>query len=153
MFLPTYRAWVVVLLAGGLPRHLVRDRTHQARRLPARRDREPDLVQAFGVNVPRMITLTYGFGVGAGRAGRRAWPRRSIRSVRTMGAEPDHRRVRGGGDRRHGLDHGLDRHRLRARPDRGPDQGVLSGGVQHGDLRHHGDRAAGPAGRPVRTQK
>src|SRR3546814_3412257 len=24
----------------------------------------PDLVQAFGINVPRMITLTYGFGVG-----------------------------------------------------------------------------------------
>ena len=23
----------------------------------------PDLVQAFGINVPRMITLTYGFGV------------------------------------------------------------------------------------------
>ena len=26
------------------------------------------------------------------------------------------------------------------------------GGVEHGDLRHHGDRAAGPAGRPVRTE-
>src|SRR5207249_12177085 len=24
----------------------------------------PTLVQAFGINVPRMITLTYGFGVG-----------------------------------------------------------------------------------------
>ena len=25
----------------------------------------PTLVRAFGINVPRMITLTYGFGVGA----------------------------------------------------------------------------------------
>ena len=32
----------------------------------------PALVQAFGINVPRMITLTYGFGVGAGGARRRA---------------------------------------------------------------------------------
>ena len=31
----------------------------------------PALVQAFGINVPRMITLTYGFGVGAGGARRR----------------------------------------------------------------------------------
>ena len=31
----------------------------------------PTLVRAFGINVPRMITLTYGFGVGARRAGRR----------------------------------------------------------------------------------
>ena len=35
----------------------------------------PQLVQAFGVNVPRMITLTYGFGVGlAGLAGVMAAP-------------------------------------------------------------------------------
>jgi branched-chain amino acid transport system permease protein len=35
----------------------------------------PQLVQAFGINVPRMITLTYGFGVGlAGLAGVMAAP-------------------------------------------------------------------------------
>ena len=39
-----------------------------------------------------------------------------------------------------------------ARHHRGPDQGVLPGGVEHGDLRHHGDRAAGAAGRPVRAE-
>ena len=39
-----------------------------------------------------------------------------------------------------------------ARRDRGPDQGVLPGSLQHRDLRHHGDRAADPAGRPVRTE-
>ncbi|MGH8598932.1 MAG: branched-chain amino acid ABC transporter permease, partial [Gammaproteobacteria bacterium] len=35
----------------------------------------PSLVQAFGINVPRMITLTYGFGVAlAGFAGVMAAP-------------------------------------------------------------------------------
>jgi branched-subunit amino acid ABC-type transport system permease component len=42
----------------------------------------PTLVQAFGINVPRMITLTYGFGVGAGGACAACWPRRSTRSAR-----------------------------------------------------------------------
>jgi branched-chain amino acid transport system permease protein len=63
MFLPNYRAWVIVASLVTCAWHLVRDRAHQARRLPARRHREPALVQAFGINVPRMITLTYGFGV------------------------------------------------------------------------------------------
>ena len=29
-------------------------------------------MQAFGINVPRMITLTYGFGVGLAALARRA---------------------------------------------------------------------------------
>jgi branched-chain amino acid transport system permease protein len=63
MFLPNYRAWVIVFsLAVCLATWFV-DRAHQARLLPARGHREPALVQAFGINVPRMITLTYGFGV------------------------------------------------------------------------------------------
>src|SRR5262249_59230098 len=68
------------------------------------------------------------------------------------GREPDHRGVRGRGDRRHGLDPGGDHHRLRARADRGIDQGVLPGSVEHGDLRGHGHRPVDPAGRPVRTE-
>ena len=72
----------------------------------------PALVQAFGINVPRMITLTYGFGVAlAALAGVMAAPIYQVNPL--MGAEPDHRGVRRGGDRRHGLDHGRDRHRLR----------------------------------------
>jgi branched-chain amino acid transport system permease protein len=63
MFLPNYRAWVIVSSLDDLHRHLVPDRAHQAGRLPARRDREPGDGAGFGVNVPRMITLTYGFGV------------------------------------------------------------------------------------------
>ena len=42
MFLPNYRAWVVVFSLVDLPLHLVRDRAHPARRLSARRDRKPD---------------------------------------------------------------------------------------------------------------
>jgi branched-chain amino acid transport system permease protein len=73
-----------------------------------------------------MVTLTYGFGVAlAGFAGVLAAP--VIQVTPLMGSEPDHRRVRGGGDRRHGLDPGLDPHRPGAGRDRGPDQGVLSG--------------------------
>ena len=40
MFLPNYRAWVIVAVARGVPRHLVRDREDAARRLSARGDRE-----------------------------------------------------------------------------------------------------------------
>jgi len=46
----------------------------------------PALVQAFGINVPRMITLTYGFGVGlAGLAGVMAAPIYQVNPL--MGAD------------------------------------------------------------------
>jgi branched-chain amino acid transport system permease protein len=46
----------------------------------------PSLVQAFGINVPRMITLTYGFGVGlAALAGVMAAPIYQVNP--TMGAD------------------------------------------------------------------
>jgi branched-chain amino acid transport system permease protein len=46
----------------------------------------PQLVQAFGINVPRMITLTYGFGVGlAALAGVMAAPIYSVSPL--MGAD------------------------------------------------------------------
>ena len=113
MFLPNYRAWVIVASLVVCLSDLVRDRAHQARRVPARRDREPALVQAFGINVPRMITLTYGFGVGlAALAGVMAAPIYQVRPQ--MGANLIIVVVRGGRDRRHGLDHGRHRHRLRA---------------------------------------
>jgi branched-chain amino acid transport system permease protein len=64
MFLPTYRGWVVVFsLAVCLGTWYVIDRTKLGSYLRAATE-NPTLVQAFGVNVPRMITLTYGFGVG-----------------------------------------------------------------------------------------
>ncbi|HET9339087.1 MAG TPA: branched-chain amino acid ABC transporter permease [Casimicrobiaceae bacterium] len=64
MFLPKYRAWVVLAsLAICLSTWYVIERTKLGSYLRAATE-NPAVVQAFGVNVPRMITLTYGFGVG-----------------------------------------------------------------------------------------
>jgi len=64
MFLPKYRAWVVLFsLAVCLVTWYVIERTKLGAYLRAATE-NPALVQAFGINVPRMITLTYGFGVG-----------------------------------------------------------------------------------------
>ena len=63
MFLPNYRAWVVVFsLAVCLTTWFVIERTKLGAYLRAATE-NPTLVRAFGINVPRMITLTYGFGV------------------------------------------------------------------------------------------
>jgi branched-chain amino acid transport system permease protein len=64
MFLPNYRAWVVGFsLAVCLITWFVIERTKLGSYLRAATE-NPTLVRAFGINVPRMITLTYGFGVG-----------------------------------------------------------------------------------------
>ena len=64
MFLPNYRAWVIVAsLAICIGTWFMIERTKLGAYLRAATE-NPSLVQAFGVNVPRMITLTYGFGVG-----------------------------------------------------------------------------------------
>ena len=64
MMLPRYRAWVVVAsLFVCLATWYVVERTKLGAYLRAATE-NPTVVQAFGVNVPRMITLTYGFGVG-----------------------------------------------------------------------------------------
>lgn len=63
MFLPNYRAWVVgVSLAVCLLTWLVIERTRLGSYLRAATE-NATLVQAMGVDVPRMITATYGFGV------------------------------------------------------------------------------------------
>ncbi len=63
MFLPTYRAWVIVFsLVICLSTWYVIERTRLGAYLRAATE-NPTLVQAFGINVPRMVTLTYGFGV------------------------------------------------------------------------------------------
>jgi branched-chain amino acid transport system permease protein len=63
MFLPKYRAWVIIASAVvcGATWYLI-ERTKLGSYLRAATENRM-LVQAFGVNVPRMITLTYGFGV------------------------------------------------------------------------------------------
>jgi len=64
MFLPNYRAWVIVAsLIVCLTTWYVIERTKLGAYLRAATE-NPSLVQAFGINVPRMVTATYGFGVG-----------------------------------------------------------------------------------------
>ena len=86
MFLPNYRAWVIVAsLSVCLATWFVIERTKLGAYLRAATE-NPQLVQAFGVNVPRMITLTYGFGVGlAGLAGVMAAPIYQVNPL--MGAD------------------------------------------------------------------
>ena len=63
MFLPRYRAWVVVIsLTVCLGAWFVIERTRLGAYLRAGTE-NPRLLQAFGVNVPLMFTLTYGLGV------------------------------------------------------------------------------------------
>ncbi len=86
MFLPKYRAWVIVAsLVVCLSTWYVIERTKLGAYLRAATE-NPSLVQAFGINVPRMITLTYGFGVGlAALAGVMAAPVYQVNP--TMGAD------------------------------------------------------------------
>jgi branched-chain amino acid transport system permease protein len=86
MFLPNYRAWVVVFsLVICLATWYVIERTRLGAYLRAATE-NPSLVQAFGIDVPRMITLTYGFGVGlAGLAGVLAAPMYQVNPL--MGAD------------------------------------------------------------------
>jgi branched-chain amino acid transport system permease protein len=86
MFLPTYRAWVIVFsLTVCLTTWFVIERTKLGSYLRAATE-NPTLVGAFGINVPRMITLTYGFGVGlAALAGVMAAPIYNVSPQ--MGAE------------------------------------------------------------------
>ncbi|HEU5017777.1 MAG TPA: branched-chain amino acid ABC transporter permease [Pseudolabrys sp.] len=63
MFLPNYRAWVIVAsLVVCFGTWFLIERTRLGAYLRAATE-NPTLVRAFGINVPRMITLTYGFGV------------------------------------------------------------------------------------------
>jgi branched-chain amino acid transport system permease protein len=75
MFLPNYRAWVIAFsLLVCLATWFAIERTRLGSYLRAATE-NPALVRAFGINVPRMVTLTYGFGVGlAGLAGVMAAP-------------------------------------------------------------------------------
>jgi branched-chain amino acid transport system permease protein len=86
MFLPNYRAWVVVVsLVVCLTTWFVIERTRLGSYLRAATE-NPTLVRAFGINVPRMITLTYGLGVAlAALAGVMAAPIYNVSPL--MGAD------------------------------------------------------------------
>ena len=86
MFLPNYRAWVVVAsLAACLATWFVIEKTKLGAHLRAATE-NPTLVGAFGINVPLLVTLTYGAGVGlAALAGVLAAPIYSVNP--NMGAD------------------------------------------------------------------
>ena len=64
MILPNYRAWVVVAsIVVCLATWYVIEKTRLGAYLRAGTE-NPRLVEAFGINVPVMVTLTYAFGVG-----------------------------------------------------------------------------------------
>jgi len=86
MFLPTYRAWVILFsLVVCLATWFVIEKTRLGAYLRAATE-NPTLVRAFGINVPRMITLTYGLGVGlAALAGVLSAPINQVRPL--MGAD------------------------------------------------------------------
>jgi len=75
MILPNYRAWVVLAsLSVCVATWFVIEKTKLGSYLRAGTE-NPKLVEAFGINVPLMVTLTYGFGVAlAGFAGVLAAP-------------------------------------------------------------------------------
>ena len=85
MFLPWYRAWVVVIsIVVCLATWFMIEKTKLGSYLRAATE-NPTLVRAFGINVPRMMTLTYGFGVAlAALAGVLAAPIYSVNPI--MGA-------------------------------------------------------------------
>ena len=86
MFLPNYRAWVIaVSLVVCFGTWFMIEKTTLGSTLRAATENAA-LVQAFGINVPRMITLTYGFGVGlAAFAGAMAAPIYQVNPL--MGAD------------------------------------------------------------------
>ena len=64
MFMPWYRLWVVVFsVVTCLVTWLLIEHTKLGAYLRAA-NQSPEIVESFGINVPRMITLTYAFGVG-----------------------------------------------------------------------------------------
>ena len=151
MFLPTYRGWVVVAsLVVCLGTWFVIERTKLGAYLRAATE-NPTLVQAFGINVPLHddAHLRRSASGWPGFAGVLAAPIYQVSPL--MGSNliivVFAVVVIGGmgsilGAIVTGFMLGIAR---------GPDQGVLSGGLQHRDLRRHGDRAADQARRPVRT--
>jgi branched-chain amino acid transport system permease protein len=86
MFLPVYRGWVVIFsLVVCLATWFLIEKTRLGAYLRAATE-NPTLVRAFGINVPRMITLTYGLGVGlAALAGVLSAPINQVRPL--MGAD------------------------------------------------------------------
>ncbi|WP_027859297.1 branched-chain amino acid ABC transporter permease [Marinobacterium jannaschii] len=79
MYLPNYRAWIIIAsLVVCVSTWYMIEKTKLGAYLRAGTE-NPQLMQAFGINVPLIVTLTFGFGVGlAGFAGVMAAPVYSV---------------------------------------------------------------------------
>ncbi len=79
MYLPNYRAWIIAAsIVVCLGTWWMIEKTRLGAYLRAGTE-NPKLMQAFGINVPLMVTLTFGFGVAlAGFAGVMAAPVYSV---------------------------------------------------------------------------
>ena len=148
MFLPVYRGWVIVASAAVcFATWLIIEKTKLGAYLRAATE-NPTMVRAFGINVPRMVTLTYGFGVAlAAFAGVLAAPINQVRPG--MGADiiavVFAVVVIGGmgsilGSIVTGFVLGVVE---------GLTKVFYPGGVEHGGVRHHGDRPSDPTDWPV----
>ena len=86
MYLPIYRGWVVLFsIVACFATWFLIERTQLGAYLRAATE-NPTLVRSFGINVPLMITLTYGLGVGlAALAGVLSAPINQVRPL--MGAD------------------------------------------------------------------
>ena len=149
MFLPKYRAWVIIAsVAVCAATWYVIERTKLGSYLRAATENRA-LVQAFGINVPRMITLTYGFGVGlAAFAGVMAAPIYQVNPQ--MGANMiivvfAVVVIGGMGSILGAIVTGFGLGIVE-----GLTKVFYPGSVEHGDLRDHGDRAADQARRALR---
>ena len=140
MFLPVYRGWVIIasmIICFGT--WIIIEKT-KLRRLPPSRHRESD--DGAGVRRQRAAHGHSDLRLRGGARRHRRGPRGADQSGAAWHGRGHHRRrVRRGCDRRHGIDPRFDSHRLHSRSRRGPDEGILSGGVKHCRLCHHGDRS------------
>jgi branched-chain amino acid transport system permease protein len=86
MFLPKYRVWVVMVALGlCFATWYSIERTWLGRTLRAATEK-PSLTRAFGINVPRLVTVGFGLGVGlSGLAGVLAAPIYAVSPL--MGAD------------------------------------------------------------------
>ena len=131
MFMPNYRAWVVLVAAVTcLAVWLIIDKTSIGAKLRGRH-REPGA--GAGLRRERAADdhadLCRRCGAGGVRRGAGG---ADLLGEPEHGVQPDHRGVCRRGDRRHGLDPGLDPDRVRPGHRRGADQGVLPAGLGHG---------------------
>src|SRR5499425_73491 len=140
------------LLTRHVPGDVVRDRADQARLLSASGHGESRPRPGLRRQRASHDHVDVWLRGGVGRSRRRA-RRAHLPGQPAHGRRSHHRGLRGGGYRRHGVHRRLYRHWLRPGHRGGIDQGLLSRGVEHRDLRDHGPRSPRPTHWTLRAGK